>query len=48
VVVREDEEVDLGGLPASNREFQERFLIGLSRSGETERAQIRLRARVDR
>ena len=48
VVVREGEEIDLGGLPTSNREFKERFLIGISRSGETERAQIRLRARVDR
>jgi type II secretory pathway component GspD/PulD (secretin) len=47
VVVREGEEVDLGGLPASNREFRERFLLGVGRSGETERVQIRLRARVE-
>ena len=46
VVVREGEEIDLGGLPMSNREFKERFLLGVSRSGQTERVQIRLRARI--
>jgi type II secretory pathway component GspD/PulD (secretin) len=48
VVVREGEEIDLGGLPTSNREFRERFLIGFGRSGESERVQIRLKARVER
>ena len=47
VLVREGEEIDLGGLPMSNREFRERFLLGVGRSGQTERVQIRLRARVE-
>lgn len=46
VVVREGEEVDLGGLPMSHHEFKERFLLGVGRSGQTERVQIRLRARI--
>ena len=46
VIVREGEEIDLGGLPMSNREFKERFLIGTGRSGQAERMNIRLRARV--
>jgi type II secretory pathway component GspD/PulD (secretin) len=46
VIVREGEEIDLGGLPTSNREFKERFLIGTGRSGQAERMNIRLRARV--
>jgi type II secretory pathway component GspD/PulD (secretin) len=48
VVVREGEEIDLGGLPMSNREFKERFLLGIGRSGQAERVQIRLKARVER
>jgi type II secretory pathway component GspD/PulD (secretin) len=46
VVVREGDEIDLGGL-MSNREFKERFLVGVGRSGQTERIQIRLKARVE-
>ena len=46
VIAREGEEIDLGGLPMSNREFQERFLIGTGRNGQAERMQIRLKARV--
>jgi type II secretory pathway component GspD/PulD (secretin) len=46
VIVREGEEIDLGGLPMNNREFKERFLIGTGRSGQAERMNIRLRARV--
>jgi type II secretory pathway component GspD/PulD (secretin) len=46
VIVREGEEIDLGGLPMSNREFKEKFLIGMGRSGQAERIQIRLKARV--
>jgi hypothetical protein len=30
----------------NNREFKERFLIGTGRSGQAERMNIRLRARV--
>jgi hypothetical protein len=47
VVVREGEEIDLGGLQMSN-EFKERFLIGFGRRGETERVRIRLKARLER
>ena len=47
VVVREGEEVDLGGLPMSNHEFKERFLLGVGRSGQAERVRIRLKARVE-
>lgn len=46
VVVREGKEVELGGL-TSDHEFNERFLIGRSRTGETERVRIRLKARVE-
>jgi type II secretory pathway component GspD/PulD (secretin) len=46
VVVREGDEIDLGGL-MSNREFKERFLVGVGRRGQTERIQIRLKARVE-
>jgi len=46
-VAREGEEIDLGSLQMSN-EFKERFLIGLSRGGETEQVRIRLKARVER
>jgi hypothetical protein len=47
VVVREGEEIDLGGLQMSNQEFKERFLLGVGRSGRTERIQIKLKARVE-
>jgi hypothetical protein len=46
VVVREGEEVDLGG-SSSSREFEERFMVGVGRSGQRERVRIRLRARVE-
>ena len=47
VVVHEGEEIDLGRVTMSNEEFQERFLLGVGRSGQTERVQIRLKARAD-
>ena len=47
VIVREGEEIDLGGLPMSNREFKEKFFIGMGRTGQAERMNIRLRARVE-
>jgi len=46
VVVREGEEIDLGGL-ISNREFKDRFLLGVARGGQAERMRIRLKARVE-
>lgn len=47
VVVREGEEIDVGGVRMSDREFQERFLIGIDRYGTTQRVNIRLKASVD-
>lgn len=44
VVVREGEEIDVGGVPMSDSEFQERFLIGLDRYGTSQRVNIRLKA----
>ena len=46
VVAREGEEIDLGGT-STNREFEERFMVGVGRSGQRERVRIRLRARVE-
>jgi type II secretory pathway component GspD/PulD (secretin) len=47
VVVREGEPIDLGGLPMSDREFRDRFLVGLDQGGTRQRVRITLRARVD-
>jgi type II secretory pathway component GspD/PulD (secretin) len=47
VVVREGEEVDLGGLPFADSEFRERFLLGFNSSGETVRVEMTLRAHVE-
>jgi len=46
LVVREGEEVDLGGF-ASDQAFSERFMIGVGRSGQKERIRVRLRTRVE-
>jgi Bacterial type II and III secretion system protein len=46
VVAREGEEIDLGGT-STDREFEERFMVGVGRSGQRERVRIRLRARVE-
>jgi Bacterial type II and III secretion system protein len=47
VVVREGEEIDLGGIPFSDRQFLERFLVGFDESGETARLRITLRASIE-
>ena len=47
VVVREGEEIDLGGLPISDRQFLDRFLVGFDQGGQTVRARITLKASVD-
>jgi hypothetical protein len=47
VVARNGEEINLGGVPASDREFRERFLIGYDRAHEMSQASITLRATVE-
>jgi hypothetical protein len=47
VVVREGEEIDVGGVPMHDREFLERFLIGVDRSGSTQQMVIRLKASAE-
>ena len=47
VVIREGEELDLGGIPFSDRQFLERFLVGFDESGETVQTRITLRATID-
>jgi hypothetical protein len=47
VVANEGEEIALGGVPAEDREFRERFLIGYDRTRGTSQASITLRATVE-
>jgi type II secretory pathway component GspD/PulD (secretin) len=47
VVVREGEEVALGGVPFRDEEFRERFLAGFDESGQTARVAMTLRATVE-
>jgi type II secretory pathway component GspD/PulD (secretin) len=47
VIVREGEEVSLGGVPFRDTDFRDRFLAGVDESGQTASAAIRLRARVE-
>ena len=47
VVANEGEEIALGGVPAEDREFRERFLIGFDRARGMSQASIRLRATVE-
>jgi hypothetical protein len=47
VVANPGEEIALGGVPAEDREFRERFLIGYDRSRRLSQASIRLRATVE-
>ena len=47
VVANEGEEIALGGVPAEDREFRERFLIGFDRVRGMSQASIRLRATVE-
>jgi hypothetical protein len=47
VIVREGEELDLGGVPFSDRQFLEKFLVGVNESGETAQARITLKASID-
>jgi type II secretory pathway component GspD/PulD (secretin) len=47
VIVREGEEVSLGGVPFRDTEFRDRFLAGIDESGQTASVAISLRARVE-
>ena len=47
VVANEGEEIALGGVPADDSEFRERFLIGYDRARGTSQASITLRATVE-
>jgi hypothetical protein len=47
VVVREGQEIDLGSVTTTDRQFLERFLVGFDESGETVRLRITLRASTE-
>ena len=47
VVVREGQDLDVGGVPFEDTEFRERFLIGFDQSRGTSRATITLRATAE-
>jgi hypothetical protein len=47
VMAREGQEIDLGGVPFSDRQFLEKFLVGFDESGETVAAHITLKASID-
>jgi type II secretory pathway component GspD/PulD (secretin) len=47
VVVRDGEEIDLGGVPFRDEIFRERFLAGIDESGQTTQVSMKLRARVE-
>lgn len=47
VVAREGQEIDLGGVPFSDRQFLEKFLVGFDQSGETVQSRITLKASID-
>jgi hypothetical protein len=47
VIAKEGEEISLGGVPANDSEFRERFLIGFHRERGNSQASISLRATVE-
>jgi len=47
VMAREGQEIDLGGVPFSDRQFLDKFLVGFDESGETVQAHITLKASID-
>ena len=47
VVVREGQDLDVGGVPFEDTEFRERFLIGFDNTRATSRATVTLRATVE-
>jgi hypothetical protein len=47
VMAREGQEIDLGGVPFSDRQFLEKFLVGVNEYGETVETRITLKASID-
>lgn len=47
VIVRDGEEIQLGGVPFRDESFRERFLAGVNESGQTAQVTMTLRARVE-
>ena len=47
VVAREGQEIDLGGVPFSDRQFLDKFLVGFDESGDTVQARITLKASIE-
>ena len=47
VLVRVGQEIDLGGIPMSDRQFLEKFLVGFDEYRETSRLRITLRASIE-
>jgi hypothetical protein len=47
IVVQPGEEMHLGGVPAGDREFRERFLLGYDRATGTQQVDVRLRATLE-
>lgn len=47
VVVRDGEEIQIGGVPFRDEDFRERFLAGIDEVGQTSRVAMTLRARVE-
>jgi hypothetical protein len=47
VMAREGQEIDLGGVPFSDRQFLEKFLVGVNEYGETVQTRITLKASID-
>lgn len=47
VVVREGEEINLGGIPMSDREFLERFLFGFDEVGNAVGVEMKLKATIE-
>ena len=47
VVVREGEEITLGGVPFRDADFRERFLAGVDEAGQTASVEMTLRATVE-
>jgi len=47
VLVREGQEIDLGGIPMSDRQFLEKFLVGFDERRETSRVRITLKASIE-
>ena len=47
VVVRDGEEIDVGGVPFADTEFRERFLVGYDHARGTSRAVVTLRATAE-